>query len=149
MTIRHVFKNAQGAADGCYLCGSRWGIDRRTNQNACDATTCMWCLTRQCMVNGLGNGTCRFCFVGLLPGWGGNDQTCRYKNCGKEAVARGTRGKAYVCADHALQQYTSHYLEYARDPRNYQERDDAGYTFRENSFSVAYHEARIAKEVPA
>lgn len=91
----------------CKLCGTGWG-NYPTKQ--CPQTICLLCGSPQCLVNGLGNGTCGICFHGLLPGWGGNDKICSFKNCKNSAVARGKNGKRYVCKEHFDYQFPN-YLE--------------------------------------
>lgn len=86
-------------AFGCRWCGTAWGQPSRSGE--CERTTCLACKTPQCMGHGLGRGTCGVCFVGLLPGWSGNnDRPCGYKGCGEKAVALAPRMGA-VCASHA------------------------------------------------
>ena len=93
---------------GCEACGSCYGL--HSGAKRCGTSTCRYCGTIQCSSNGLGNGCCKVCFHGLLPGWSGSEGICRYNGCKAEAVARGIRGKRYVCRDHAAQQFGADYL---------------------------------------
>lgn len=64
------------------------------------AAQCKCCHAIVCHGYGLSRGQCPVCYVGLLPGWSGDNGICCYKGCGKEAVARG-RGRKFVCKTHA------------------------------------------------
>lgn len=71
------------------------------------------------MGNGLGSGTCSICFFGLLPGWGhGYNLKCGYKGCSAEPVARGIRGKSFVCVNHFNLQHGADYLSKRLEDRN-------------------------------
>lgn len=101
MTQRYVRRNRRiDDYSGCCMCGTCWGaaIGAAKQGAMCAPSTCMACGSRQCQGNGLSNGRCSVCYVGLLPGWSGNDGYCQYKGCSHKAVA--CDGKWYVCAEH-------------------------------------------------
>jgi hypothetical protein len=96
--VRFVRRDRQVRPDAnCQLCGTRWGSSPKRR---CPAVTCLACGTTQCMVNGLSNGTCAICFYGILPGWGGSDQTCGHKGCQQKAVAQVGGHVQYKCRHH-------------------------------------------------
>lgn len=96
--MRFVRKDARiYAFSHCRLCGCSYGVV--PPEIECRPITCLACGSRQCMVNGLGCGQCSVCLIGLLPGWSGNDTKCKYKGCGKVAIARG-RGRKPICIEH-------------------------------------------------
>lgn len=77
------------------------GIVNSTGKLCATVKTCKLCGMIQC-----GNGgTCRFCHHGLLAGYSGHDKICDYANCNEERVARGKRGKWYVCREHLVHQF--------------------------------------------
>jgi hypothetical protein len=84
----------------CRLCGTCWGAATgAAKQGAqCAPSTCMACGSTQCQSNGLGNGRCSICYIGILPNWSGWNQDCRYKGCGKQAIA--VDGAWPCCAEH-------------------------------------------------
>jgi len=87
----------------CKRCGAAGGCDH----NGCSESTCLACGTTQCSSNGLGHGACSICFVGYLPEWShSSERMCRYKGCGKEAIARD--GMWPVCAAHLEQRRPGH-----------------------------------------
>ena len=120
-TQRFVRKNGivnleYHAANGaCNACGAYTIVKPETR---CKPATCLLCGTTQCMSNGLGNGCCKVCFYGLLPEWAGNEGVCRYKGCKEKAVARGIRGKRFVCQAHFIQQQGSNFLAKRLAERN-------------------------------
>lgn len=63
-------------------------------------TECLACGTNQDMKNGIARGQCAHCHIGYLKGFyiPTERKLCRYKNCGKCAVA--ADGKWPVCGVH-------------------------------------------------
>lgn len=80
----------------CKLCGTAGGC----SPSGCGRVTCLACGSPQCSSNGLGRGQCSICYVGILPGWSSWQQTCGYKGCGVQAVARIGGLPSAVCAHH-------------------------------------------------
>ena len=79
----------------CDLCGTAGGTTGR-----CNRSICMACGSAQCSSNGLARGTCGICFIGLLPGWSGNNRKCSYKGCNNQAIARVDGQNSLRCREH-------------------------------------------------
>jgi hypothetical protein len=98
---RYVRKDARVYGHSCCsLCGTGWGgaPGAAAHGARCEESICAACGSVVCHSHGTGNGRCPICHVGFLSGWDGNDAPCRYKRCGKRAVARD--GAWPVCAEH-------------------------------------------------
>lgn len=84
----------------CRYCGSFYGTVEPGPRGCrqCRPSTCLLCGSRVCMTYGLARGTCPVCYIGLLPGWSGNDCRCQRKGCTNKAA--GVYRKRRLCRDH-------------------------------------------------
>jgi hypothetical protein len=107
----------------CFLCGTRYGISGA--DNACNASTCLACGTRQCHP-GL-RAECHVCYVGLLAGT--TYRSCGYAKCGQRAVAHAPR-VGFACAGHLQRAKIDLSVIPERLAKEFFAIDDAGYKFR-------------------
>jgi hypothetical protein len=114
----------------CLLCGACYGI-LRGSLRRCAEQTCLACGSKQCNVNGLSRGQCGICYIGLLPGWIGNDRQCSYQGCHERAIVRVDGANKARCRVHLERGKWAGYLAKRLAERDRQFREVDAATVRE------------------